>query len=300
MKNLILSEKQKKRLSEKRLVFTASTGRCGTKCLAQAFQSTLDPDEVCSEWGCDPNFAWVVRASRHKQGVAKRWWLKEKIPDILARAQLTYIETSHYLVQGALGAALALGIPFDLIVLSRPLRDVAVSFWRRQSIPLTKRDKLWPSDDGNFIPVRYEGFSDYQLVYWWVLEMRHRMELYAKQVAARGGVVASTSLAEVTTWEGFEELCARLDLSPGDDPVVEDDEPLGDDVAVEDEQLSGDDAVAEDGEPEPSRRQFPCRVINPSADEMYLMEPPSDLEGQEDEVWERVLAHPRSRYTRRT
>lgn len=281
MEKLILSEKRKKKLAEKRLIFVASTGRCGTKFLAQAFQSTLDPGEVFSVWETDPNFAWIVRPSRHKQGVAKRWWLKEKLPAILGRRQSVYVETSHYLVQGALGAALALKIPFDLIVLSRPPRDVAVSFWRRGSIPLTKRDKLWPSDTGNFIPVDYEGFSDYQLVFWWVLEMRYRMKRYASQVAARGGTVASTSLAEVTGWEGFEELCGKFGLSPRDD-------------AVDDDELPGDD------EPEPDRRRFPRRVVNPSADEMYEIEPPDDLEGQEEEVWERVLAHPGSRCTRPT
>lgn len=264
MKNLILSNSTKRKLEEKRLIFASSSGRCGTKFLAQAFQKTMGEDELSGHWETDPNFAWLVRPSRFKQGVAKKWWLKQKLPAILSHKQPVYIETSHYLTQGALGAALSLGIPFDLIVLSRPPRDTAVSFWRRHSIPLTKRDKLWPTDTGNFLPVRHDGWNDYQLVYWWLMEVRFRMWRYAQVNVQRGRLAVAVTLDEVVDWAGFKLLCERLTL------------------------------------PLPDHRRYPRRVVNPSDDEMYDMWPVGDLDAQEAEVWRCIHAHPRSRFTRPT
>jgi hypothetical protein len=203
-------------------------------------------------WETDPNFAWVVRPSRKKQGVAKRWWVNQKLPTILSKKLPVYVETSHYLTQGALGAALALEIPFDLVVLTRDVRDTAVSFWRRQSIPLFKKDKLWPTDSGIHVQVDSDGLNDYQLVFWWLLEMRHRMFLYAEGARKRGRIIASTTLNELVTKEGFDRL--RLTL----------------------------------GLPEPDWDKFPLLPMNASDNSMLALYPPGDLEAQEGEVLRRI------------
>lgn len=259
---LVLGDKTKKKLAEKRLIFVTSTGRCGTKLLAAALRKTIDGRLLRAEWETHPNFAWVVRASRRKGGVAKKWWLKQKLPAILSVKAPVYLDTSHYLTQGALGAAFALGVPFDLVLLSRDPRETAVSFWRRQSIPLTKRDKLWPTDSGNFLPIDHGGLDDYQLVYWWVMEVRYRMWLYGEMNRNRGQRVVATSLDEIATWGGFVRLCRALSL------------------------------------PEPDLEGFPAGKVNPSSCGMYEMHPEGDLDELEAEVWRRVASHPRSRYTR--
>lgn len=249
-----LSRRQKDRLAEKRLIFYATTGRSGTKWAARAMRSIEGVDAF---WETDPNFAWVVRPSRVKQGVAKRWWVNQKIPAILSSEHKggVYAETSHYLTQGALGAALSLGLEFDLVVLSRDVRETAISFWRRQSVPLFKRDKLWPTDAGVHVKIDSDGLNDYQLIYWWLLEMRHRMWLYAEEVRKRGRIVASISLPEIATKEGFDLLRTTLKL------------------------------------PEPDWDRFPLLPINASDSSLLATNPPGDLGAQEMEVLKRVGLH---------
>jgi hypothetical protein len=186
--------------------------------------------------------------------------VNEKLPFIVNKLKAPiYVETSHYLTQGALGALLALGVEFDLFLLTRPVREVAVSFWRRQSIPLSKRDKIWPTDPGCMIKLGdHEGLSDYQLVFWWVLEMHARMWDYAERTNEAGGLVASTSLEEVTTWSGFRELTDTLDL------------------------------------PAPRHRMYPHLKINMSDPSMIAMGQPDDLDLLEEQVWERVLCQPQN------
>jgi hypothetical protein len=247
----VLTRRQRERLQDKRLIFFATTGRSGTKFAARAMRSIEGMDAF---WETDPNFAWVVRPSRKQQGVAKRWWVNQKLPAILSgdNEGQVYAETSHYLTQGALGAALALDIPFDLVVLTRDVRETAVSFWRRQSIPLAKTDKLWPTDPGMHVKVDSDGLNEYQLVFWWILEMRHRMWLYAEETRKRGRIVAAVSLPEVATKGGFDLLRTTLGL------------------------------------PEPDWDRFPLLPINASDNSMLALYPPGDLGAQEAEVLRRA------------
>lgn len=204
-----------------RLIFTASSGRSGTTYLAEMLNRL---PRVVGKCEPQPNFGLVSEVSRGKIERARTWWLETKIPAIercLKKAGAsTYAETSHVILRGFYEALPELGIPFDAIAIARPCREVALSLWRRRSIPGRKRVAIRqrPSPaDASILPLRnWEELSDYQLCYWVCLEMAARTNEMLSICKEMGGRIHRTSLREMTTREGFEALLNDMDL-PGPD-----------------------------------------------------------------------------------
>jgi hypothetical protein len=102
----------------------------------------------------------------------------------------------------------------DAMVIRRDAREVALSYWRRGSIPgRTKNGKvylLWP-------PERViERASEYQLCYWHALAMEERMEAQAALLRQVGARVYAASTADLVTREGFAYLVEYLQLGQPD------------------------------------------------------------------------------------
>lgn len=230
-------------LEGRRLVFCLSPGRCGTRWLALALQTV---DGVVARHEPQPNFVDVMRTAQEKPSLAYQFWLERKIQAIVAllgkshnslaecsdgghSAGLTYVETSHLFGQGFVEPLLDLGVVPDAIVLRRGggldghLRQVALSYWRRGSIPgRTAQGRTWllaPPVDLNEGPhpqlsqrKREARWTDYQLCYWFALEMEQRSRAYAERLRQCGARVHETTLAELTAREGFARMVAALDL----------------------------------------------------------------------------------------
>jgi hypothetical protein len=200
-------------LGQKRLVFCFSPGRSGTGFLAAALD--LLPG-VWSFHEPEPKFSDVMRVVQGYPSAAEQFWLDRKLPHIVSLAGLTYVETSHLFGKGFAEALLELGVSFDLIVIRRPHRDVAVSLYELRTIPgrtdLGRRFLLHPEDPGVIALARWKELSDYQLCYWYCLEMERRSSLYVQGVAKAGGRVVQTSLADMTSLGGFGGLVAKLQL----------------------------------------------------------------------------------------
>lgn len=197
-------------MAEKRLIFTLSPGRCGTKYLAYAMG--LVPG-VAAFHEPSPDFVSVAAEARHDPRVAVRFWLEEKLPWIESLGPLVYFESSHLFGKGFVRALVATGRVPDVVVLSRPHREVALSFWRRRSVPgRTGRGRdylLDPTGLGN-----WDRLTDYQLCYWYCLEMGRRIESSAALIDSRGGMVEPIEMRRLVTRDGFAALCRRLAL-PG-------------------------------------------------------------------------------------
>jgi len=82
-----------------------------------------------------PDFASVARDAQHDPEMAREFWITKKLPAIQKSAPDVYFETSHVFAHGFADALLDIGTPADVIGLSRPHREVALSIWRRRSIP---------------------------------------------------------------------------------------------------------------------------------------------------------------------
>jgi len=104
-----------------------------------------------------------------------------------------YAETSHLFGKGFVKPLLDLGVVPDVIVLDRVNRDVALSYWRRGTIPaktlMGQRYLLHP-EQAEYCPLpRWWTFTDYQLCYWYTREMERRMVERAKWIDSAGGNV---------------------------------------------------------------------------------------------------------------
>jgi hypothetical protein len=72
---------------------------------------------------------------------------------------------------------------------------------------------LSPDDPSNMTQlIDWREMSDYQLCYWYCLEIEHRMDVYADFVTHEGGTYASCTAEQVSTWHGLYGLIEALDL----------------------------------------------------------------------------------------
>ena len=202
-------------LRGKRLIFSLSAGRCGTAWLAKALNSL---DGVDARHEPRPEFRHVLRAAQRSRSVAVQFWLSQKIPALVAQRSSTYVETSHLFVQGFAEALLEIGLLADLIVIRRSHRETALSMWRRKAIP--GRNKLFSSyhvqPDDPDVRVRtgsdWHTWSDYQVCYWYCLEVEARTAATIPSFRKLGAKIHETTMRQMVTREGLDALTDGLGL----------------------------------------------------------------------------------------
>jgi len=194
------------------MIFTLSPGRCGTKYLKHVLESVPGVESVHEGI---PNFIEAWPEALRSRDVARWFWLEEKLPAIEATSAQTYFETSHHF-KGYAAALLALSIVPDILVIERPHREVALSFWRRKSIPGKSergRKYLLHPDGPVLLKIkRWKRLSDYQLCYWYCLETEAMVRALARQFSTVGATVHRTSLAELLTLKGFWAITEAFGL----------------------------------------------------------------------------------------
>ena len=206
----------KEELSRKRLIFTVTTGRSGTAFLAKAF--SLLPG-ITSLHEPEPDFVRVLRKAQSSPEVALKFLVYRKLPAIADFPTPLYAETSHLFCKGFLEPTLELGILPELILLKRDRRKVAKSLFELNTIPgrapLALLYYLKPDDPSVFLPVKdFSPLTDYQLCYWYCLEIERRMEEYEKRLKSLGGKVYRLKFEEMVKVNGFVELLKEMELYP--------------------------------------------------------------------------------------
>ena len=198
------------------LIFTLSPGRCGTKYLA-ALLSTVPGVHVEHEG--KPDFVDWARAARRDPAEARLFWEREKLPYIAGLGCDVYAETSHLFGKGFVQPLLDLGIVPDVLVIQRNHRDVALSYWRRGSIPVRtmmgNRYLLHPEVAEFHPPARWWSFSDYQLCYWYVLEMASRTIANIDRLHEAGATVHLLRYDELAQRESVLGCLNGMGLEPG-------------------------------------------------------------------------------------
>jgi len=205
-------------LGEKRLIFTLTTGRSGTAWLARALGAFAG---VKSLHEPKPTFSSAYRAVLAQPSVAREFWLEHKLPRIARHTQPVYAETSHVACKGFLEALFELGPRPDLIELRREPRAVAASLLALDTIPgrtlAGVKYYLSPWDGpGLRLPLEERAareLSDYQLCYWYCLEMEARARAARERFEPLGARIVEARLERLAaSAEAVLALGRELDL----------------------------------------------------------------------------------------
>lgn len=205
------------RPAARRLLFTVTTGRSGTEYLARVLSLFAN---VEARHEPKPRFSSCFRAVVAAPHVAREFWEQEKLARVERGRRPIYAETSHLFCKGFAESLVALGRTPELIVLRRDARATARSLWALASVPGRTlrgvRYYLSPSDP-NFLPVPADvvrGWSDYQLCYWYCLELDARAQQLRVALEPRGVRFHDVELADIQTEDGIRALGVTLELGP--------------------------------------------------------------------------------------
>ncbi len=200
-------------VKSKKLIFTITTGRSGTKYLS--YLLSLFPD-FKSEHEAVPAFHDYMREVLSGNYDPKKFWIEKKLPYIAALKENYYSDVSHVAAKGFLDSLLEFDLNTSFILLKRDNRSVAKSLLRLNTIPgkteLGLKYLVGPSDK-NFLPkLRANELSDYQLCYWYTKETEARMEHYKKVFIQKKINFVELEFEELTSKNILLKLRENLNL----------------------------------------------------------------------------------------
>ncbi|HTS23360.1 MAG TPA: hypothetical protein VMN79_16315 [Casimicrobiaceae bacterium] len=212
----------------KNFVFTMTTGRSGTKYLAELLQQNLPGAECHHEiWGWStfgvdaPDLSHMTLFNSEGNVEKVRAFWRAKLARIAANPRSTYVETSHVLMKGGLIENLrpltARG-EVHLIALERDPFATIVSFRNRFDFWDRANWWLWyldPDYPRNLVPSRElfaKGING--LCLWYILEIRARAARYEALLANEPRIkVHRFSLEELRVAGGAARLLAALGIA---------------------------------------------------------------------------------------
>lgn len=174
-------------LNERINIFCITSGRSGSGTMYRIWNSLQDVDAFHEP---KPQFHKVMRSAQANPGWARDFLRWEKLPAMLRCRAKAYVETSHLFSKGFIEPALRFGLRPSFITLRRDPRAIATSHLMLRTIP----GRTWgglafclsPQDDVFLSVQDWEQLSDYQLCYWYALEIQKRQAAYAELLAKNG------------------------------------------------------------------------------------------------------------------
>jgi hypothetical protein len=200
------------KLQSKTLVFTVTSGRSGTKLLCQLLQQCTT---IHAEHEPAPRLNFVMRSIALAPSAARGWLTTEKLPHIVQTMQGdAYAETSHLTCKGFIEPLLSLGLRPKFIILKRPAREVAASLYKMNCIPeRTENGRLvllGPTDRDVLGLRDWQIRCDYQLCYWYALEIERRQVLYKTEFDRLGICYFETDMVGLSNWSNFSALVETI------------------------------------------------------------------------------------------
>ena len=206
---------------EKTLIFAVTPGRSGSKYLSQLLSAVPG---VHAEHEAEPNFVHVMRRVQHNPDIAFTFLRDHKLPAIAKVSEPIYAETSHLTCKGFIEPMILLGLRPGLIFLRRSPRDVARSLLERGGVPAREpmgfSYLLDPRDPFVLPLIGWETLSDYQLCFWYALEIERRCLRYLALASSLEMPTAEVTNQELNDWAVFSQLLRSLNL-PATDAVRE-------------------------------------------------------------------------------
>lgn len=195
------------------LTFTVTAGRTGTTFVTRLGE--LFPDTV-SLHEPDPSYVYFLRQVQRQPALARQFWLEYKLPFIVAQHAPRYVETSHLFCKGFLEALLELDVLPGIILLRRQPRPIAASLLTRRTVPgrgkLGLKYLLHPGDPGVLPLPGWQALTDYQLCFWYALEIERRQRVYGERLMALGAPLVDVTAEELHDPACFLAASERLGL----------------------------------------------------------------------------------------
>lgn len=200
-------------VKQKHLVFTITAGRTGTTYvtrLAELFPDTVSLHEP------QPSYVHFLRQVQHRPQLAYTFLLEYKLPFIAAAQASRYVETSHLVGKGFLEPLLDLGLRPAVLLLRREPRAIARSLLTRRTVPgrgkLGYKYLIHPGDPSVLPLPGWRARSDYQLCFWYALEMERRQRVYGDLLRNTGCAVVDATAEELHEPRRFLAAAADLGL----------------------------------------------------------------------------------------
>jgi hypothetical protein len=156
-----------------------------------------------------------MRSVINAPDAAKSWLVTEKLPAIQATVKGSiYVETSHLFCKGFIEPILEIGLRPKFIILTRPAMEVAKSLFQINCIPeRTSSGRLvllGPSDPSVLFLPEWEKYNDFQLCYWYALEIERRQKLYGAMFESQGLGAFRVAMQSLTDFSTFKELSSFI------------------------------------------------------------------------------------------
>ena len=201
------------KLRNMNLVFTVTAGRSGTMFAHNLFSFLPN---VTSEHEPAPAFHTYLRRINKDPAFAEEFLLSYKLPLIASLHTQNYVELSHAFCKGFLEPLLELAIRPNLILLRRDPRLIALSYLERYTVPertFYGIEFLLSPRYARTLPLSgWRRMTDYQLIFWYALEIERRQREYSRLVRSCGGIVCDVTAMELHDFRCFVELAQTLCL----------------------------------------------------------------------------------------
>jgi hypothetical protein len=200
-------------LVDRQLIFTVTPGRSGSLYLSKLLAAV---PSVHADHEPEPDFAEVFRRVQSDPEIACAFLRDRKLPAIEKIDCEIYAETSHLVCKGFLEPLLRLGQRPGLIILRRPPRQVAWSLLERETVPYRTELGRWyllqPTDPFVLPLIGWEAMSDYQLCFWYAVEIERRQRRYAAIWRRLNLPVAEITNTELNEWDLFARMIQAFDI----------------------------------------------------------------------------------------
>jgi hypothetical protein len=208
-----LSEDLRRQLENKTLVNCITAGRTGTKYASVLF-GLLPGVYACHEE--KPSYVSVMRRCQKDTQESFRFLIETKLPLIAQVKQPIYLETSHLFCKGFFEPMVKLDLCPDLLLLRREPRQIALSLLAKVTVPKRTRlgvRYLLSPEDPNVLPLtEWTRMTDYQLCFWYALEIERRQDRYGMMALRQGKRVVDITAREMNSFAVFRTVAQDLGI----------------------------------------------------------------------------------------